>query len=468
MHRPSILLLAALLGCPATPGPSGDSDGSNGPDTGLAESAEHVPADPCGVIWYPDMDGDGFGAEGLGLPSCAPPPGWVAAGGDCSDGDGRRHPDAAERCNGLDDDCDGDADEDFPAVMAPSWPDSDGDGWGRGGGLRWTCDLAEGLVDRPGDCHDGDGSIHPGAREPCDGQDDDCDGEVDEACLGSCGDGVKGGAFEACDGDDDALCPGGCSDHCACPSAEPGDLRVHFIDVGQGDSTLVISPDGFTMLVDAGGSSACGDLRAYLDALGVSLDYTLVSHQHSDHHGSMDDVLNEHSEAVACFDNGGDFPTSYDQAYFHAAAGRRVSLSPGDQIDLGPQLQVDVLHAESGSSNENENSVVLMLGFDTFRLILGGDCESGCEAGLGVADVDVYKVHHHGSSDASSESLLSALEPLVALISVGLGNAYGHPTSSTLYRLERYGVDVYRTDLDGDVVLVSDGEGFDFAGVSYR
>ncbi len=456
---PTLLFLA---GCPPDPVPE-DSQPPRHDTGGVAQ-----PALPCSTLWYPDQDEDGFGAAQPAMPGCSGPYGWVQLSGDCDDGDPQRHPAAAERCNGLDDDCDGEPDEDFDEPQASWYPDLDGDGWGAADQEQLLCGGEEGLVRLGEDCDDDRARVNPAAREPCNGLDDDCDGQVDEGCAGHCRDGVKGGSHEACDRDDDRACPGACSDHCACPSAEPGLLRVHMVDVGQGDSLVVISPDGFVMLVDAGSSSACDDLEWYLDSQGIdAIDYTLVSHQHSDHLGSMDTMLVEHPEVVVSFDNGGDFSTGSDLDYRRAAVGRRSGLRVDGEIDMGPQLSVQVLHADQGAGNENDNSVVLLLRHGDVGLLLGGDCEATCERELDPGAVDVYKVHHHGASDSSSQAFLEALQPQVALISAGLGNSYGHPDSSTLRSLDDIGAQVWRTDLDGSVLIESDGISFDVGGMSF-
>jgi competence protein ComEC len=462
------LLLALLLSPGCVQEAQDDPVPTDSPVT-PGDTAEEARAPlPCGGWVYPDEDGDGYGASGRAEPACFAPSGWVEQGGDCADSRPDRHPGVSERCNGLDDDCDGEIDEDLGGPFQRMYPDLDGDGWGRDSGVRWLCGGGDELVSRPGDCLDSNPAVHAGAREWCNGRDDDCDGEIDEGCGGSCGDGVKGGAHEACDGDDAKACPGACSAHCACPSAEPGSLRVHMVDVGQGDALLIISPDGFVMLLDAGPGSACDDLGWYLSSIGVdAIDYTLVSHQHSDHHGSMDTLLWDHPEVVAAFDNGGWFSGSYDQAYFRATAGRRVPVFAGDSIDMGPSMSMLVLHSYAGSGNENDNSVVLRASYGDFDMLLGGDCEYGCEQGLGAGEVDLYKVHHHGASDASSESLLAEIQPQVALVPVGAGNSYGHPSSSTISRLQDHGAQVLRTDLDGDIVVVSDGETFEVAGQGF-
>jgi len=434
-----------------------------GQDSGLVD-----PTTPCAHRWYPDLDTDGYGAAMGAVVACAAPPLHRRRAGDCDDGDPRIHPGADELCNGVDDDCDGGVDEDYPQERSTWYLDEDGDGWGRDGDQLRSCDQPGGYSAEPGDCDDRDGRVHPAAREPCNERDDDCDGQVDEGCPDSCGDGVTSGWFEECDAGDDLACPGLCSDLCACPALEPGDLQVHVVDVEQGDAVLVISPDGFVMLLDAGSSSACDSLDWYLEHLGVhEIDVTLVSHQHSDHLGSMDELLLLHPEVVACLDNGGSFSTWSDWDYYWMARPRRAGLVLGDSIDLGPAMSVEVLHSDQGAGNENENSVVLALTYGDFRMLLGGDCESGCERGLDAGIVAVYKVHHHGASDSSSSALLDRIEPRVGIISAGAGNPYGHPHSATLQRLQARGIELYRTDNDGDVVVVSDGTGFEINGTVY-
>lgn len=278
------------------------------------------------------------------------------------------------------------------------------------------------------------------------------------ATAAVCGDDVVED-YEECDGSSDSACPGSCSAHCACPSMAAGDLEIHMIDVGQGDSLLVVSPDGFTMLIDAGTDSHDATVEAYLGAVGVSeLDYTLVTHMDADHVGGMDGVLANHPEVTTCFDHGGTYTTTQYDQYDAAADTRRTALSASDTIDLGASMSAEVLHANSGSSSENNHSVVLKLSYVDNTALLGGDCESACEASFDPGPIDIYKVHHHGSSSSTTEALVELMDPYTALISVGASNSYGHPTQQTLDRLA--GADVYRTDLDGDLEVLVDGTAY--------
>lgn len=273
----------------------------------------------------------------------------------------------------------------------------------------------------------------------------------------ACGDGVLGG-HEECDGGSDAACPGLCSNDCACPAVGPGGLEVHFIDVGQGDAILIVSPEGFAMLVDSGEEFHAATILDYMSAAGItSLDYTLVSHMHADHIGAMDLILNAFPEVVRSFDSGATFATSEYDEYDAAAGARRETVTASRILDLGPSIQVEVLHAYTGSANENDNSVVVVVRHGGLTFLFGGDCEEACESELDPGHVDVYKVHHHGSDTSSTTPFLARIDPYTGVIGVGAGNAYGHPTASALSRLAAQQTAVYRTDLEGDVVVLSDG-----------
>jgi beta-lactamase superfamily II metal-dependent hydrolase len=232
------------------------------------------------------------------------------------------------------------------------------------------------------------------------------------------------------------------------------------IDVGQGDGMVLVSPDGFVLMVDTGDEDHLADVRDYLAAAGVpALDHVLVSHFHADHMGAMAGLLRAHPEVGYAFDSGGRYDSDQYEQYVRAAGDKRHTVVVGDTIDLGPSTTVDVLHASAGDTeNENNNSVVIRVTYGDVRLLLGGDCESPvCEGAFDPGPIDVYKVHHHGSYNGSSATLLDEMQPKTALISVGADNSYGHPADQTIDRLTDVGATIWRTDLDGDIVVRSDG-----------
>ncbi len=134
------------------------------------------------ATWYADTDGDAYGDAGSTTQACDQPSGYVSAAyaTDCDDGDAAVHPAAAEDCDGVDDDCDGDVDE---GVTDTFYVDADGDGYGDAAGTTEACGVPSGYSADGSDCDDGDASVHPGAAEDCDGVDDDCDGTVDEGVM---------------------------------------------------------------------------------------------------------------------------------------------------------------------------------------------------------------------------------------------------------------------------------------------
>ena len=132
------------------------------------------------ATWYRDHDDDGFGEEGSGVDACAQPNGYVAEGTDCDDDSAAVNPAATEACNGIDDDCDGETDEDDAADARTWYVDADGDHYGADDETVVACSQPDGATAKPGDCDDNDETVNPGVREVCDdGVDNDCDGTVD-------------------------------------------------------------------------------------------------------------------------------------------------------------------------------------------------------------------------------------------------------------------------------------------------
>jgi competence protein ComEC len=241
----------------------------------------------------------------------------------------------------------------------------------------------------------------------------------------------------------------------------PAGLRVSFLDVGEGDSTLLQTRDG-AVLIDAGPPEAgvAGQLRR----LGIRrLDVLVLSHPHRDHVGGAAEVLRK-LDVGLMVDSGIPSSDSDERVALDEAARRRVPLKlgrAGQELDLG-DLRLRILSptddSAKASGDANEAAIVVVASYGSVDLLLPADAESPFTLPLATQPVEVYKVAHHGSADEGLPQLLERLDPRIAIISVGRGNDYGHPTPSTLATLAAdSGLSVFRTDQAGRVTLESDG-----------
>ncbi len=249
--------------------------------------------------------------------------------------------------------------------------------------------------------------------------------------------------------------------------ATAGNVRVHFIDVGQGDSILVEAGDT-NMLVDGGRRDAGPKLASYLKSQGVtSIDVMVSTHPHADHIGGLLTILKEFP-VKRVVDSGIAHPSQTYESYLNLIDQLNIPYKVGEAgqtIDLGPMVKVEVL-APPSPRNEggiNENSIVLKVTHGNVTFLLMGDAGIPEErylmsSGYGLRS-DVYKVPHHGSSHSASESFISKVKPEVSVIEVGQNN-YGHPAPKALEVLQDAGSVIYRTDLNGNIVVTSDGNSF--------
>ncbi|MDO4581520.1 MAG: ComEC/Rec2 family competence protein [Bacillota bacterium] len=240
-------------------------------------------------------------------------------------------------------------------------------------------------------------------------------------------------------------------------------LQVHFIDVGQGDAQLLIC-EGQTLLLDGGTPENADGLSAYLREHGVRrLDYIAASHAHSDHVGGLSGPIAdlEIAQALATLDQ----PVNPSfEIFLEELQQRRIPLTvigSGDSLTLGG-AEISVLAPAEGGDGGNDYSLVLRVVYGQTVFLFTGDCEYQAEQWLldsgAPLSADVLKVGHHGSSDASGYRFLREVAPEFAVISCGSGNDYGHPHEQLLSRLRDAEVCLYRTDIHGHIVFVSDGE----------
>ena len=249
-------------------------------------------------------------------------------------------------------------------------------------------------------------------------------------------------------------------------AAPTSNLRIAYINVGQGDAALIRDSSGFDILIDGGKTSAGPVVVAYLRGQGIDdVDVMVASHADSDHIGGLIDVLETADIPVeAVLYNG--YPGSTDtwNNFVTAVTNEGLSLTTLQYPSTSTwgETTAHILNPVAGLVNPETNdvSVVIMLEHGDNHFLFTGDIDSGVEGeilehGEPVA-ADVLKVAHHGSQYSSSEAFLLAVLPDNAVISVG-DNPYGHPADETLARLAAVGAHIWRTDLDGTIVVDSDG-----------
>lgn len=254
-----------------------------------------------------------------------------------------------------------------------------------------------------------------------------------------------------------------------------GSCTVYFLDVGQGDSELIVT-DSAAILIDAGEQSAGDDVLADLQKYGVTkLDWIIGTHPHADHIGGFPKIL----EYAAAYEDltienvmipalpDSQVPTTQTYEQFLDGVednGLELTEAVSMTIDLG-SAQLEIIPSPGNDySSLNDYSICAYLTCGTTSFFFTGDAsepeeEDLLESGaLRSVQADVLKVGHHGSRESSTEEFLATIRPTYAVISCGAGNSYGHPASEALERLSVYcGEQIWRTDEDGTVQITSDG-----------
>lgn len=242
-----------------------------------------------------------------------------------------------------------------------------------------------------------------------------------------------------------------------------GQMKVHFINVGQGDSILIQFHNGQTMLIDAGPDDS---VVSYLNQQGIKkINYLVATHPHADHIGGMATVIRTFDIEKVYMPRVTHTTKTYENVLLAIKAkGLKItSARVGTAVFNQDGIKVNFV-APCGSSYDNLNnySAVVKVQHGNTSFLLTGDAESLSEqqmlsSGANLKS-DVLKVGHHGSKSSTTPSFLKAVSPKYAVISCGAGNQYGHPHKETISKLANAGVNVYRTDTNGTVIFVSDGK----------
>lgn len=248
-------------------------------------------------------------------------------------------------------------------------------------------------------------------------------------------------------------------------------FKVHFIDVGQGDCTLV-ECNGEYLLIDAGENGHEIDVINYLRSNNVEkLDYIVATHQHSDHIGGLPEVLEEFGTDNLIMPKLTKAQTPTNSTYtaflkaVQASDAKVISAKPGSVYTLG-DASFEILGPVTDDCEDiNSMSAVTKITYGDTSFLVTGDAEKDEEREIiengAYLDCDVLRVGHHGSSTSSCRDFLDAVSPEICVISCGANNDYGHPHKEVTKRIANYTDEVYRTDILGDIVMISDGKTID-------
>lgn len=251
------------------------------------------------------------------------------------------------------------------------------------------------------------------------------------------------------------------------PSPEPaspmGELKVHFIDVGQGDAILIDLEDT-EILIDGGDRSpgVTGYLNQYVDG---PLEVMVATHPHADHIGGLIAVLDAFK--VDQIWHNGDTSDSKTYSDFMSginSEGAEVHIARLHDVIKAGELELFVHHPADLSGSTNNNSIVLHLAYGDIDFLFTGDAEQEAEGAMmmlssvQLPEVEILKVGHHGSRTASSADFLAITSPEVAIYMAGVDNSYGHPHAETITALNAIGAQIYGTDVNGTIIVITDGE----------
>lgn len=234
------------------------------------------------------------------------------------------------------------------------------------------------------------------------------------------------------------------------------ELLVYFIDVGQADA-IYIKDNDENMLIDVGNNADGKLLVNYLKGLGVTgFKYVVGTHAHEDHIGGMDNIINNFKINTFYMPDAISTSKTFEDVLDALESNKVTFNTPkiGDTFNL-KKAMFEVLSLGTDTSDLNDTSIVLKMTYNNTCTLFMGDASSAVEKNLLDKNIncDVLKVGHHGSKYSSSEAFIKAVKPTYGIIMVGKDNKYGHPTEKTLQTLQKYNVNIHRTDEEGTIIM---------------
>jgi competence protein ComEC len=254
------------------------------------------------------------------------------------------------------------------------------------------------------------------------------------------------------------------------PIIKPLELKVNFLDVGQGDAIYIRTPQEQDILIDGGPDDkvleSLGQVMPFWDR---EIDVVILSHPHADHVAGLVQILKRYTVKKIYLT--GVLHTAPDYlAFLEEIKKQKIpteNIKELMTLDFGNEVELNFIYPDRSLFNEkidnlNNSSIVARLRYKNKSFLFTGDAESPVEKELLTKkrelNADVLKIGHHGSTTSSSEDFLKAVNPKFAVIGVGRNNSFGHPSLKTLSRLERFNIPFFRTDLLGTITFLSDGE----------
>ena len=248
-------------------------------------------------------------------------------------------------------------------------------------------------------------------------------------------------------------------------------MKIYFFDVGQGDAIFIETPSGNQVLIDGGpDSKVIQELAKVMPFYDREIDMVLMTHSDADHVAGLVEVLVRYDVKNVVYSDIIRKSSLYKEWQETVAKEDANIIDPvaGKTIDLGNEVILTILNpmeslAGKAIEKTNNDSIALIFKYGEIEVLLTGDIEAKAERQILLSgadiDADILKIAHHGSKTSTTPEFLSEVSPEIAFIQVGK-NRYGHPTQDVLKRLENFGIKYYRTDLDGTVKIISDGESY--------